>query len=120
MFSKLKIMIFNIVIYTLDIIADIDHYWKTIGMYISGVKEMSRGISVSGIDNIAGKNIVEGSGTIKVSEQLLTSVREYAKALKKFLDKISIFFIQGVECKQPYTCGESVYDRSYLLTVCWI
>jgi hypothetical protein len=49
------------------------------------------GVGVSGSGNVIGKNIVIGSGTINVSEQLLTEVQnnEYAQSLKAFSETIN-------------------------------
>lgn len=48
------------------------------------------GVGFSGSDNIVGKNIVVGSGTINVSKQELSRVdSQYAKVLMEFSDKIN-------------------------------
>jgi hypothetical protein len=49
------------------------------------------GVGVRGSDNIIGKNIVVGSGTINVSQQELSKIPipEYARALKDFSESIN-------------------------------
>jgi hypothetical protein len=57
---------------------------------ISGVKGDVFGAGFTGSDNIIGKNIVVGSGTINVSKQELAKVdSEYANALQDFSNTIN-------------------------------
>lgn len=61
------------------------------GKYISGVQGDVSGIVNGGTGNIAGKNVVVGSGTINVSEQHLARIQnnEYAQSLRGFSETIN-------------------------------
>jgi SMC interacting uncharacterized protein involved in chromosome segregation len=60
------------------------------GIHISGVQGDVSGIISGGSGNIAGKNIVIGSGTINVSEQQLAKIpNEYAESLRTFSENLN-------------------------------
>jgi hypothetical protein len=60
------------------------------GISISGTQGDVFGVGVSGSENIIGKNVVVGDGTIKVNESELRKIpNEYAKALKIFSESIN-------------------------------
>lgn len=59
-------------------------------IHISGVQGDVSGIISGGSGNIAGKNIVIGSGTINVNEQQLAKIpNEYAESLRAFSENIN-------------------------------
>ena len=63
---------------------------KGSGIHISGVTGEVAGVIQGGTGNIAGKNVVVGSGTINASEQQIAKIpSEYAQSLRTFSENIN-------------------------------